>query len=132
MKNNTEICPTCGANSIKPKYVVLPYNLYIGLGSFKEDGSKTGTFIEPTDPTYSRILAKMYEVDSNHISNIELITFPEASTDWGIIDYVFFFTSPDAIDAVKYLKLISQKRILRHDTAHFSKNAILLIIDTSN
>lgn len=112
-----------------------PTTLYIALFTAVTDG-EAGTVTEVSGGSYARVgvtasLSNWADATGNNgtTSNVNVITFPTASADWGTVTNFGIYDSPTAGNLLIYAALTTSRSITNGSTASFAANSLTVQLD---
>lgn len=112
-----------------------PTTLYVALFTAVTDG-EAGTVTEVSGGSYARVgvtasLSNWADATGNNgtTSNVNVITFPTASADWGTVTHFGIYDAPTAGNLLIYAALTASRSITNGSTASFAANSLTVQLD---
>lgn len=112
-----------------------PTTLYVALFTAVTDG-EAGTVTEVSGGSYARVgvtasLSNWADATGNNgtTSNVNVITFPTASADWGTVTHFGIYDASTAGNLLIYAALTTSRSITNGSTASFAASSLTVQLD---
>lgn len=112
-----------------------PSTLYVGLLTAVSDG-EAGTVTEVTGGSYARVAVtasntEWLDTSGNNgtTSNVNAVTFPQATADWGTATHFGIFDAASSGNLLIYAALTTSRTITNGSTPSFAAGALTVQID---
>ena len=112
-----------------------PTTLYVGLMTAVSDG-EAGTITEVTGGSYARVAvtansSNWSDATANNgtTSNVNAVTFPAATADWGTVTHFGIFDAASAGNLLVYSALTASRNITNGSTPSFAAGALTVQVD---
>jgi len=112
-----------------------PSTLYVGLLTAVSDG-EAGTVTEVTGGSYARVAVTASNTEwsdatgnNGTTSNVNAVTFPQATADWGTATHFGIFDAASSGNLLIYAALTTSRTITNGSTPSFAAGALTVQID---
>jgi hypothetical protein len=113
----------------------VPVTMYLGLSTTTINATGTGA-TEPSGGGYARVsistsTGNWSAPSAGIISNANAVTFPEATSSWGTITYVFLADASTSGNILYYEALSSSRTVDANTTVLFPASSIQILMNNS-